>query len=103
MHLPRNKSFNEDYTMGEKLKTNDTFVQKCDNISDNCQCHSTFVNYYYELKGQKNITKNCLKMFTRKLNWSDAEMTCKLEYSHLLNDRMDRSFFQEFESKGEFL
>ncbi|GFR08937.1 adhesion G-protein coupled receptor G6 [Trichonephila clavata] len=78
----------------------DTFVQKCDNISDNCQCHSTFVNYYYELKGQKNITKNCLKMFTRKLNWSDAEMTCKLEYSHLLNDRMDRSFFQEFESKG---
>ncbi|PRD26495.1 UNVERIFIED_CONTAM: hypothetical protein NCL1_37947 [Trichonephila clavipes] len=78
----------------------DTFVQKCDNISDNCQCHSTYTNYYYESKGQNNVTKNCLKVFTSKLNWSDAEMTCKLEYSHLLNDHMDRSFFQEFESKG---
>ncbi|GFU45468.1 adhesion G-protein coupled receptor G6 [Nephila pilipes] len=39
-------------------------------------------------------------MFIEKVNWSDAEMICKKEHSYLMNDRMDHSFFHEFESKG---
>ncbi|GIY80897.1 adhesion G-protein coupled receptor G6 [Caerostris darwini] len=75
-------------------------MPRCRGAFDRCQCHSTYTNFINKTEEQQNTTKNCLKIFTEKLNWFDADKTCQNEFSFLLHNNTGNLLFQELKNKN---
>ncbi|CAL1269308.1 unnamed protein product [Larinioides sclopetarius] len=76
-------------------------MPECRNAFDKCQCHKTYKQYNNEMDDDQKTIKVCLKLYkSKKLNWKDADMKCKTEFSYLLFNYTENTAFEDFKKEG---